>query len=523
MSNNLIPSNTAKKDILKIDLALLFTFSIVLFSSFVLLKHQFFSFPDSMNYAAIAREIGRGNGFTTKQIRPLSLFFDGSYQDHPTLVRPPLYPLLVAISQKIFGPVGFASLAVNILAFSAIPPSIYYLGRQFFDRYVALTSGALIIFNYQLIRYSIGGLTEPLYTLFFILLIIAIFKDRYVLAGFFLGLSYLTHYSTQLLVPGVVLLILVNSSQIRDRIYNTGITGFITVLTTSPWLIRNLIIAGDPFFSLQRYEVVMFTQTYPARTLYRLFEPISVSEFIINNPTEMVVKFIQGLQALYIGIPSLHQNWIIIPLAAIGLYHSKFDKKRALLVGIAGMIAIQFVMLASISPLSRLFIRFSPIIVLFSSVGIIAIVDRFNPKIESNLFRIPEISQRSLVLFIVVIVIIPNIFAMALLNPTSEYVAEEQETFNEIKSETPEDAVIISNTPWTISWFADRVAIWMPAKEETINEEMSDVDYIYVSPRSNIENQREKFDLIESEIVEKEFEVVREFESGGILLQRTEN
>lgn len=511
---------SSKEDDLFSDILLLFALSLILFSSVVFLKQQLFSYPDSMNYASIAREISRGNGFTTKQIRPLSLFFDNNYNNHPTLVRPPLYPLLVAVSQKIFGYVEFASLAVNILAFSAIPPSIYYLGRRFFNRRIAVVSGILVLFNYQLFRYSIGALTEPLYTLIFVLLIIAIFEDRYVSAGMLLGLSYLTHYGTQLLVPGVVLLILVKSDQIKDGIYHTGITGFITVFTTSPWLLRNFMITGDPFFSLQRYEVAMFTQTYPGRTLYRLFEPISISGFILSNPTEMAIKIIQGSQGLYLGIPSLFQNWIMIPLAAIGLYNSRFDGKRTLLIGLSGMIGVQFIMLAAISALPRLFIRFSPIIILFSAAGLISVVEKFDSKIEQNLFKTFKISQQRLILFVVVVVILPSTFGVALLNPNSEYVADEQEAFDDIKTDTPKDAVIISNTPWTISWYSDRVAIWMPAEKETLNEELSDVDYIYISPRGSMENQEDRFDLIGSQIIEEEFEVEQQYESGAVLLRR---
>jgi 4-amino-4-deoxy-L-arabinose transferase-like glycosyltransferase len=501
------------------DILLLFTISIVFISSIIILKKQFFAYPDSINYAAIAREVNRGNWFTTKQLRPLGLFFDGDFHNHPTLVRPPLYPLLVAVSQEIFGYTESASFAVNILAFSSIPPSLYYLGRQLFNRCIALTSGILLIFNYQLIRYTIGGLTEPLYVLFFILLITVLLKDRYILAGFILGLSYLTHYSTQLLVPGVVLFILIKSSNIREWVYNTAITGFTTVFTTSSWLIRNFIITGDPFFSLQRYEIAMFTQTYPGRTLYRLFEPVSISEFILNHPIEMMVKFIQGLETLYLGIPSLFQNWIVIPLAAIGLYQYKFDKKRTLLIALTGMIAVLFVMLSAISSLSRLFIRFSPIIILFSAAGLISVIEKVNPQINYSYFTRFEIGQRGLVLFGIFIVIIPSLFGMVLLNPASGYVADEQDAFNDIKSETPEDAIIISNTPWTISWYSDRVAVWMPAEKETINEELASANYIYISSRGDMSRQRERFELIGSKIIEEEFVVVQRYESGGVLLR----
>lgn len=504
-----------------VDIALLFILSILLISLLVIFKRQFFSYPDAMNYASVARELTRGNGFVTTQIRPLSLFFDDRFQNHPTLVRPPLYPLLVAVSQEIFGYIEFASFIVNILIFSAIPPSVYYLGRQLFSRRISLVSGILVIFNYQLIVYTVGGLTEPLYVLFFILMLTAFLKDKYVIAGFFLGLSYLTHYSTQVIVPGIVLLILLRENNIKKGVYNTVITGVTTILTTSPWLIRNILITGDPFFSLQRYEIAMFTQTYPVRTLYRLFEPISISGFIINNPIEMMVKFIGGLQTLYVGIPSLFQNWIVVSLAAIGLYCYKFDGKQTLLIGLTGMVGVQFILLSAISSLSRLFIRFSPIVILFAAAGLIAVVEKLNPEIKNSYFAGLQINRRTIIMFAaVVVVILPAIFGIILIEPTSGYVVDEQGAFADIKSETPEDAVIISNTPWTISWYSDRVAIWMPAEKETINDELEGAKYIYISPRGNMESQEKRFDIIGSEITNKDFKVEQQYESGGVLLHR---
>jgi 4-amino-4-deoxy-L-arabinose transferase-like glycosyltransferase len=63
-----------------------------------------FNQPEAMDQAQLARNIARGQGYTTQWLRPLSLWRlhhlprwrDMRLQDHPDLVNPPVYPALLA-------------------------------------------------------------------------------------------------------------------------------------------------------------------------------------------------------------------------------------------------------------------------------------------------------------------------------------------------------------------------------------------------------------------------------------------
>lgn len=479
-----------------------------------LLKFELLPYPDAMNYAAIAREINQGNGFTTKQIRPLSLFFEDRFHNHPSLDRPPLYPLLIAMSQRVLGPSGEASLAVNALAYSLIAPSIYILGRILFSRIVALVASVIAIFNVEMIEMSLG-LTEPIYTLLFITMLIAIIKDRFIAAGVLLGASYLTHFSTPFLIPGAILMIVLKKDCHRERVKTTSITLLAAFLIVSPWLIRNFIITGNPFFSLQKYEIAMFTETYPGREIYSLFEPISITKYILHNPVEMGSKIIWGMDSLFHSIPRLFENWIYIPLAGIGMYTSKSKGGKVLLAGLFCMIGTQYIALSAISTLERLFIRYIPVVILFSALGTITLIDRVDFNQLSGQKYIPNVGRKQVIISIIFILILPNLFTLVQLDPTPNYIIEEQNAFSDIKSETPEQAVIISNTPWSVSWHSDRVSVYVPAHRSEINNKLSEVEYIYLSPSFGNPSG-----TVKTSPIREDFTIIEQYDSGAMLLKR---
>ena len=89
---------------------------------------------DAMEYADIGRHLARGEGFTTSLIYPAEVEF-GVGHEHPSLVRPPVWPLLLAagfalggehgaVAQVLLGAVHLASIAAALaLALLHAPPT----------------------------------------------------------------------------------------------------------------------------------------------------------------------------------------------------------------------------------------------------------------------------------------------------------------------------------------------------------------------------------------------------------------
>jgi len=246
---------------------------------------------EAMDMAQLARNIARGQGFTTYVIRPLSLWqlethasdHQPRLMNHPDLYNPPLYPLAIATLFKmmpttlfeykqtdmIFKPERWIILPFNQLCMLTSALLVYLWARRLFDRRVAITSALLLLFSDTLWFFSISGLpTNFLMLLFLGSLYCLWLADEHwhpelpelpgdmprrawpgwllVLASAVLmGLCFLTRYTTAFLfVPVAVYAAFV----CRGRGVVVGILLYVLVYAAiiTPWLVRNWLLCGSP-------------------------------------------------------------------------------------------------------------------------------------------------------------------------------------------------------------------------------------------------------------------------------------
>ena len=115
-----------------------------------------------------------------------------------------------------------------------------------------------------------------------------------------LGLFYLTRYNALVFLPFLALFRAYQCPGKRAVAVLRVLAGFL--LATLPWLIRNTIIFGNPFFSLQKYEIAMFTKTYPDYLMYGLPEKVDALGFAWQHIQEIGDKIAQDVykrQILY--------------------------------------------------------------------------------------------------------------------------------------------------------------------------------------------------------------------------------
>jgi 4-amino-4-deoxy-L-arabinose transferase-like glycosyltransferase len=198
------------------------------------------------------------------QDRPIEIFDERDYNQlavnlavhgefafspgHPTSLRPPLYPALVAGMYRIFGLESFQAVRLFQAALSLVNVLLLYrLGLDLFSRKVGLWLAALYCFYPSLLGYNNLLLTEVLFTFLVcatcFLVIRSLQRDSLVplaLAGLSLGLAALTR-SVMWLFPPVmcVFLLLVWKGGLARRLGATVIllTAFVAVV--APWAIRN--------------------------------------------------------------------------------------------------------------------------------------------------------------------------------------------------------------------------------------------------------------------------------------------
>ncbi|MBW8011279.1 MAG: hypothetical protein FVQ83_08570 [Chloroflexi bacterium] len=201
--------------------------------------------PDSVEYIAVARNINSGAGL---------VFHDGT----PLIVRPPLYPALLALTSNIFemDPVTIANI-LNAFIFSLI---VFFGGQLVFKYLSSFTAlgliGMLIILvSTPLFKVSTMAWSEPLFILF--VLISILFADSYFekkgipsLIGFslFVGLSCLVRYmGVSLIIWGALIILVLNVDTLKNKITHLSLFTLISGLPLGAWLIRNYAISGTLF------------------------------------------------------------------------------------------------------------------------------------------------------------------------------------------------------------------------------------------------------------------------------------
>jgi 4-amino-4-deoxy-L-arabinose transferase-like glycosyltransferase len=224
------------------------------------------AFDDPDNYLALARSIAAGDGFTLK--------------GHPTAYRPPLYPLLLVPSIVIPGDrvvwgvallhLGLGAGTVWLTAAAARGSGLSPV-RAIFAAFVTACDPVLV---WQ----SRSVMTETP-TAFFLAAALAALGCRGwlgpVVGGLGLGLAALCRPS---MLAGAVLTIVaalvVKPGERRLRAWRASLLAMTIVLILSPWMIRNLLIFGEP----------VWTTTHGGYTLALANNPVYYRDVLHGPP-----------------------------------------------------------------------------------------------------------------------------------------------------------------------------------------------------------------------------------------------
>ena len=209
--------------------------------------------PDGINYAAIARNLLAGEGFTD---------FDGGV----STLWPPLWPLLLAAAGlgildpiRVAGPLNAALFALTVFVLGR------YLERRLESRFVARWATLAFALSAPLAEVSRQAMSEPAFLLFTTLALVA--ADRFfehgvdggaggnrgrsllLRAAGWSALAWLTRYLGVALVASVGLLLLLRrrgTAPARTRCADAGLYTAVAAAPMALWLFRNLRATGSP-------------------------------------------------------------------------------------------------------------------------------------------------------------------------------------------------------------------------------------------------------------------------------------
>ncbi len=355
---------------------------------------------DAQDYASIARNVALGKGFISQYVTPLGLAHRGVPQ--PDIWRAPLWPLLLAAFQKAVGFSDMASALAGGACHVAASAAVLLLGRRWFGTPAAIAAALLFLLSAPLLEFSISGMTEPLAALLMLLWVFSLtalpraLPWGALLSGCTLGVFYLARYNAVLfLIPGAVYLAWrarrEAAGALAGRPWAVGfgaaprwrrpgaglaaaalfLGGFLAI--ASPWLVRNQLVAGNPFFSLQKYELAMFTRSYPGYRLYMIPERVDVARFLVEHRDEVVEKFWGNFAAFrrhflwreFTGFP-LRVFAFALLACALPLDRS-FPAQRGMRPLLAACFLLQLIALLLLHYIPRLFVVFSPFYALYAA------------------------------------------------------------------------------------------------------------------------------------------------------------
>ena len=224
---------------------------------------------DEASYDSLGWQLSHGHGFTLDfddpQFRAAydraaaenpRLFTLGSFREGPITLRPPLFPLVISVTDWLFGRQFWAVRVFNAAAMAATCGLIVHCAARFAG--IVPAGISVLLFVVVDVRPRLFGraiLTEALATLLVALLAITLInaqrtkQRRWVaLAGLLAGLSILARTAFALWLPGLLVIVFLvfrrptESASTGNAARACGLFVGVALLTASPWMIRNCLV-----------------------------------------------------------------------------------------------------------------------------------------------------------------------------------------------------------------------------------------------------------------------------------------
>jgi Dolichyl-phosphate-mannose-protein mannosyltransferase len=465
--------------------------------------------PQAMDQAQIARELARGNGFTTKMIRPVA--YNQAEKTQKTTIsltgfedtyHSPLNPLINAAVLKLIGaddgeafkmqenemifPLDRVIATVSTIFFIMAVGVSYLLIARIFDAKIAGVTSILILFSETFWNYSLSGLPQMLMLLLFSCALYFVYRaveaasegriatTPAIIAGIFFTLLALTHWMAVWIALGYIIFAAV---AFRPRgVIGLTVLGFILLAAVGP-MIRNNSITESPFGTafLTLYNgMSKGSETSIMRTVDLNAEPLNIIDGLISKilsttllQTTDIILFMGGI--------------IVAPLFFISLLHP-FKRKAiarfrwaVLLMWVTTAIGLSFFGISkeALDP-NQLHLLFAPIMTAYGLAFVSILWSRLDVVAMTPSLRNVHHG------FIIAVCALPLILALPLKVKTGlalrdrggvpnwppYYAPALNSKSSGLKAWVSKNQVVFSDQPWAVAWYADRISIWLPPTRE---------------------------------------------------------
>ena len=470
------------------------------------------SAPRGMEQAEIGREIARGNGYTTKVIRPVAITqmeqMDKTNHTAPTLENfPETYhaPLNPCVNAAVLKAADAGNsqrwrmsknsniyqldrvIAATCVIFFLIAIGVnYLLVSRIFDTTIAATTAILMLFCELMWKISQSGLPQMLMLMLFSCALFFVWRavERQeenkptlvpiLISGIFMCLLVLTHWIAIWVYIGYVIF---TAMYFKPKgIIAASLIGMLAIFVLPVVYLLYMQPTGSPFGTAYYaiHNGLGASEDSIMRNLSPVGEELALEGLLMNI-----------LRATLNQITDLHQNLgaiLVAPLFFLALLH---PFKRPSLASFRWLILLMWVFAGigmSIYGIRRgamdsnqIHILFAPIMTAYglAMVSILWARLKIDPTLgalrHGHLIIIVAISAGPMLLSLPKS--IKQGFRAEGFGGFPHYPPYYPRAFNRtVADNTTENDIIISDTPWAIAWYADRMSVWLPKNLEQIEK-----------------------------------------------------
>src|SRR3989338_3566081 len=168
--------------------------------------------------------------------------------------RPPLFHVMAAVLYNIFGIFGIAAAGFGLKMLSPLSGSLtliifYLLTKKFFNEKLVFIAVSVLAFLPLHIYYSTISYVESAVVLFALISVFFMVEKRPFLSAVFAGLTALLKFEGIFMFPVVLSILFYNNRKNLKGFIKKGILfGIIALLIFVPYLVRNFVYLGNPFW-----------------------------------------------------------------------------------------------------------------------------------------------------------------------------------------------------------------------------------------------------------------------------------
>jgi hypothetical protein len=425
----------------------------------------------TQDMAQIARNTLRGNILETKYILPVAYARFRTVENHPDYIRYPLPVLIYALLFSVAPDSPAAIKALNGILFVLNTALVYYMALCLFRRQnhwifplhwfqglaalCALGSSLLVLPYFRL---ALADAHEILTVTVLLIAFIATFiRMNPVLAGVSATLLYLSRSNMAVFAPLMLSFLIVRTDGRKQKVRAAAIFFTSSFLAILPFLLRNMVLAHEPFFSLQQSVELLNGVKGSHEVLYRSFAlPPSLLPLSPDQFHALSAKIAHNLKQpiLFAMNRSYLPAW-----GGLLLFAYFFKKERLLLITCLAFVLFHVAACSLFLQLPRVYVPVFFLPAVLGYVGLVAVI-------ATLLRSVPRRVAAGILMFFPLLVTLSPLALQNRLHNNPDVHTRPPSSAAVRSLQDRGICCVYANNPFWIPWYADIISVYAPVDSQ---------------------------------------------------------